>query len=112
MPSTFVWQWAGTRDGLCKHDDETSVLITAREILIGCETISFPQWTAFHGLNYIAFGRTTFTDQIKEIEMVGECSMYGGENAYRLSTDLYVDDRIISKEILRKQDGRALTGLM
>jgi hypothetical protein len=44
--------------------------------------------------------------------MVGECSMYGGENAYRFSTDLYVDDRIILKEILRKQDGRPLTGLM
>jgi len=38
--------------------------------------------------------------------------MYGGENAYRFSTDLYVDDRIILKEILRKQDGRPLTGLM
>jgi hypothetical protein len=107
-----MWQRVGTRDGLCKHDDETSVLIRTEEILIGCETISFPQWTAFHGLNEISFGSTTFADQIKEIEMVGECSMDGGENAYRFSTDLYVDERIKLKEILRKQDGRALTGLM
>lgn len=51
MPSTFMWQKVVTRDGLSKHDDKTSVLITAGEILIGCETISFPQWTAFHELN-------------------------------------------------------------
>jgi hypothetical protein len=44
--------------------------------------------------------------------MVGECRMYGAENAYRFSTDLYVDEMIILKEVLRKQDGMAFTGLM
>jgi len=38
--------------------------------------------------------------------------MYGGENTCRFATDQYVDERIILKEILRKLDGRALTGLM
>jgi hypothetical protein len=44
--------------------------------------------------------------------MVGECTMYRAENAYRFSIDLYVDEGIILKEILSKRDGRALTGLM
>lgn len=44
--------------------------------------------------------------------MVEECSMHGGENAYRFST-VYIDERIKLKEILRKRDGGgALTKLM
>jgi hypothetical protein len=38
--------------------------------------------------------------------MFRECSMYGEENAYRFSTELYVDERTILKEILRKRDWR------
>jgi hypothetical protein len=33
--------------------------------------------------------------------------MYGAEIACRFSPDMYVDEKIILKEILRKQDGRA-----
>jgi hypothetical protein len=38
--------------------------------------------------------------------------MYGEKNACRFSKELYEDERIILKDILRKQNGRAMTGLM